>query len=100
MTQSQSHLRSVFFSLLSLTAISQLAAHRRKVVGCEGSRVELYCEGDKVISVLRANYGRISASVCGDQRGQEDWSTRCIQPRTLREVTSRCSSTSGTRTSS
>ena len=95
MTQSQSHLRSVFFSLLSLTAISQLAAHRRKVVGCEGSRVELYCEGDKVISVLRANYGRISASVCGDQRGQEDWSTRCIQPRTLREVTSRCSSTSG-----
>ena len=60
-------------------------------MGCEGSRLELYCEGDKVISVLRANYGRISNSVCGDNRGQ-DWSTRCIQPRTLREVTSRCSS--------
>lgn len=59
-------------------------------MGCEGSRLELYCEGDKVISVLRANYGRISSSVCGDNRGQ-DWSTRCIQPRTLREVTSRCS---------
>ena len=62
-------------------------------MGCEGSRLELYCEGDKVISVLRANYGRISNSVCGDNRGQ-DWSTRCIQPRTLREVTSRCSSSS------
>ena len=63
-------------------------------MGCEGSRLELYCEGEKVISVLRANYGRISSSVCGESRGEE-WSTRCIQPRTLREVTSRCSSHSG-----
>jgi len=88
-----SSVSTAFLSLLALASLSQLSAHRRKVVGCEGSRLELYCEGDKVISVLRANYGRISNSVCGDNRGQ-NWSTRCIQPRTLREVTSRCSSNS------
>ena len=81
-------------TISSLTSHSQVSAHRRKAVGCEGSRLELYCEGEKVISVLRANYGRISSSVCGESRGEE-WSTRCIQPRTLREVTSRCSSHSG-----
>ena len=81
-------------TISSLTLHSQVSAHRRKAVGCEGSRLELYCEGEKVISVLRANYGRISSSVCGESRGEE-WSTRCIQPRTLREVTSRCSSHSG-----
>ena len=88
-----SSVSTFLISLLALTSISLVSAHRRKAVGCEGSRLELYCEGDKVISVLRANYGRISSSVCGDNRGQ-DWSTRCIQPRTLREVTSRCSSDS------
>ena len=77
--------------ILLFLPLVAVEGYRRKVVGCEGSRLELYCEGDKVISVLRANYGRISNSVCGDNRGQ-DWSTRCIQPRTLREVTSRCSS--------
>merc|ERR1712241_727857 len=77
--------------MLLLLPLVAVAGYRRKVVGGEGSKMELYCEGDKVISVLRANYGRISNSVCGDNRGQ-DWSTRCIQPRTLREVTSRCSS--------
>merc|ERR1719189_2722757 len=88
-----SSVSTVFICLLALTSLCQVSAHRRKVVGCEGSKLELYCEGEKVISVLRANYGRISNSVCGDSRGQ-DWSTRCIQPRTLREVTSRCSSPS------
>ena len=80
--------------LLWLLLFPLVAGYRRKAVGCEGSRLELYCEGEKVISVLRANYGRISSSVCGESRGEE-WSTRCIQPRTLREVTSRCSSHSG-----
>ena len=61
-------------------------------MGCEGSEVELWCEEGTVISVIRANYGRISSSVCADTGRHQTWSTRCIQPRTLREVTSRCSS--------
>ena len=77
-------------TLLSLS--SSCLGLRRKVVGCEGSEVELWCEEGTVISVIRANYGRISSSVCPDTGGHQTWSTRCIQPRTLREVTSRCSS--------
>ena len=77
-------------TLLSLS--SSCLGLRRKVVGCEGSEVELWCEEGTVISVIRANYGRISSSVCADTGRHQTWSTRCIQPRTLREVTSRCSS--------
>ena len=78
--------------LIIVLLLPLVSGYRRRVVGCEGSEVELSCEGGTVISVIRANYGRISSSVCGDTGGHQAWSTRCIQPRTLREVSSRCSS--------
>ena len=72
-----------------------LAEHRRKVIGCEGRNVNLFCEDDKVIRVVRANYGRISSSICANTGAGEfdvssSWSTRCIQPTSLRAVTSAC----------
>ena len=78
--------------LIIVLLLPLVSGYRRRVVGCEGSEVELSCEGGTVISVIRANFGRISSSVCGDTGGHHSWSTRCIQPRTLREVSSRCSS--------
>ena len=67
------------------------AAHRRKVIGCEGTQVDLFCEDNKVIRIVRANYGRISSTICSDKTQNTDtWSTRCIQPTSLRHVTSAC----------
>merc|ERR1712038_419985 len=82
-------LRSVML-LLSL----HTAQTRRTLRGCEGETVELSCPQDQTVSVIRANYGRLSRDICSDnsEREPQTWSTRCIQPRTLREVTSRCSS--------
>ena len=78
--------------LILLLLLPLVSGYKKKVVGCEGSEVKLWCEEGTVISVIRANYGRISSSVCADTGRHQTWSTRCIQPRTLREVTSRCSS--------
>ena len=55
--------------------------------------MELFCEDNKVINIVRANYGRISSSICVNNiNGHESgsWSTRCIQPTSLRTVSSVC----------
>ena len=83
-------LSRVLVLLLATAAATVTAAYRRKVLGCEGATVQLFCEDEKVIRVLRANYGRISASVC-PAASSGSWSTRCIQPTTLRQVAARCS---------
>ena len=79
--------------LAAVTAASAAATRgRRTVYGCEGATVELSCDGGRNIRVLRANYGRISASVCpAGAASSGSWSTRCIQPTTLRQVAARCS---------
>ena len=83
------------FASLLLMFTQTLAEHRRKVIGCEGKDVNLFCEDDKVIQVVRANFGRISGKICasGSRAGVLDvssWSTRCIQPTSLRAVSSAC----------
>ena len=84
------------FASLLLIFTQTLAEHRRKVIGCEGKNVNLFCEDEKVIQIVRANFGRISSRICaaGSRAGVFDvsssWSTRCIQPTSLRAVTSAC----------
>ena len=83
------------FASVLIFSSQTLAEHRRKVIGCEGRNVNLFCEDDKVIRVVRANYGRISSSICANTGAGEfdvssSWSTRCIQPTSLRAVTSAC----------
>ena len=81
-------------SLLLLFSL-QTAAARRTVRGCDGDSVQLSCPQDQTVNIIRANYGRLSQDICSDQsdwQTVQSWSTRCIQPRTLREVSSRCSS--------
>jgi len=80
--------------LLLLTVVTSCAGHSRSrntVYGCEGAKVDLSCEHGKVINIIRANYGRISSNICSENgQNSDNWSTRCIQPTTLRHVTSAC----------
>lgn len=62
---------------------------RRSKYGCEGTLVHLECEAGTTISPVRANFGRFDAGVCNSE-GNQAWSTRCIQPTTLRQVNKEC----------
>jgi hypothetical protein len=63
-------------------------AERHTKYGCEGTVLDIECEEGRVISLVRANYGRLSISVC-NELGNTTWSTNCIQPTTLRAFTTR-----------
>ena len=65
------------------------ASMRRSKYSCEGSVMHLECETGKYISPVRANFGRFEAGKCNAE-GNQAWSTRCIQPTTLRQVNSLC----------
>ena len=85
----------VLLSLASITTGDPLlparggAGQRMKVFVCEGSSLSLSCPAGTVLHFVRANYGRFSMSVC-PQTPSSTWSTRCLQPTTLRELTARC----------
>ena len=51
--------------------------------------MHLECEAGKTISPVRANFGRFEAGVCNSE-GNQAWSTRCIQPTSLRQVNQLC----------
>lgn len=77
--------------LISIFTISQTSG-RKIVYGCEETSLDLVCDEDERIDIIRANYGRLSNSICSDRHvdTRDSWSTRCIQPTTLRHVTSQC----------
>ena len=66
------------------------ASERRNVFSCEGSSLSLSCPAGTVINIIRANFGRFSNSVCPSYSRDTTWSTRCIQPTTLRVVNYLC----------
>jgi len=68
---------------------SAVSAMRKSKYSCEGEIMHLECEQGKYISPVRANFGRFEAGVC-NPTGNLNWSTRCIQPTTLRQVNSEC----------
>ena len=62
---------------------------RRTRYGCEGSVLDIECEPGTSISLVRANYGRFSISICNAE-GNTAWSVNCMEPRTLRVMKDRC----------
>ena len=59
--------------------------------GCEGSSLEISCKPDEYISTIRANYGRLADNICNNiNTSVRSWSTRCVQPTSLRSVVSVC----------
>merc|ERR1712130_473186 len=79
--------------LLLFTTISyNTVVGRKTVFSCEGSSLSLSCKSGTVISIIRANYGRFSNTVCPNNNKDKTllWDTRCIQPTSLRVVSSLC----------
>ena len=76
--------------LLILSVLVAASNCRKLIHGCDGSTLELTCESDEVLSIIRANYGRLSHNICSNKSQSETWSTRCIQPTSLRHIKSTC----------
>ncbi|XP_013398630.2 adhesion G protein-coupled receptor L1-like [Lingula anatina] len=56
---------------------------------CEGSYLDLKCSNETlVLHIIRANYGRLSNSVCNEEG--KAYSTDCLSPRAVRIVRQRC----------
>ena len=69
----------------------QSGSERTKVFVCEGSSLSLSCPSGTYLHFVRANFGRFSLSVCpATSPSSPSWSTRCLQPTTLRQLTTRC----------
>ena len=75
--------------LMAVSSVQAGASRRRSKYGCEGTVMHLECEAGKTISPVRANFGRFEAGVCNSE-GNQAWSTRCIQPTSLRQVNQLC----------
>jgi len=75
--------------LLSVSLTFTSGSERRTKYGCEGGSMAISCEEGTSISIVRANFGRFSISIC-NELGNTTWSTHCIQPTTLRALTARC----------
>ena len=51
---------------------------------CEGSTLSLECRPGHVISIQRANYGRLKLDVCNhDSAATANWNLQCISTRSL-----------------
>ena len=82
---------SVAIPLVLLALPTALATSRKKVFVCEGSTLDLSCPTGTSLHLIRANYGRFSLSVCPTtSSSSSSWSTRCLQPTSLRQLTSEC----------
>ena len=77
--------------IVVLFLLSPVLSHQRQTVfSCEGSSLSISCQAGTVIRIIRANFGRFSNSVCGGSSKHTAWSTRCIQPTSLRVASSLC----------
>ena len=77
-----------YFCHVCNIVVAVAGGERRTKYGCEGSSLELECEEGAVISLVRANYGRFSISICNGE-GNTAWSVNCMEPRTLRIINTR-----------
>ena len=83
--------------ILLLTVVIKIgeASSRKKVFACEGSNLSLSCLPGTTLHFVRANFGRFSLSVCPSVSSSSSpstgsWSTRCLQPTSLRQLTAQC----------
>ncbi|KAL1424270.1 hypothetical protein MTO96_020342 [Rhipicephalus appendiculatus] len=56
---------------------------------CEGSQLGFACPEGQLISLIRANYGRFSISIC-NEHGTLDWSVDCKSNRSYNVIRDRC----------
>ncbi|XP_065566296.1 latrophilin Cirl-like isoform X2 [Artemia franciscana] len=92
--RSSMRLFCVFSVLLNRSSlqVSTLSTEQKRystAYACEGTTLELRCEPSEVISLVRANYGRFSITIC-NEHGDTDWSVNCMSHKSLRVLHSRC----------
>ncbi|CAD7094067.1 unnamed protein product [Hermetia illucens] len=84
---------SIYFiiSLLILLPRKSLAAglQYETAYACEGKTLTISCDPGYLISLIRANYGRFSITICNDH-GNVEWSVNCMSPKSLRVLHSKC----------
>ncbi|UYV64579.1 hypothetical protein LAZ67_3001240 [Cordylochernes scorpioides] len=56
---------------------------------CEGRDLRVSCDGEGVIRLARANYGRFSLSLCNDP-GRMDWRVNCMSYKSFLIMQNRC----------
>ncbi|EEC17843.1 conserved hypothetical protein, partial [Ixodes scapularis] len=56
---------------------------------CEGSQLSFACPEGQLISLIRANYGRFSISIC-NEHGTLDWSVDCKSNRSYNVIRESC----------
>lgn len=61
---------------------------KRTLYACEGKQLQIECQLDEYIQLIRANYGRFSIGKCNDH-GQLDWKVNCMSPTSFKIITSR-----------
>ncbi|XP_037949539.1 latrophilin Cirl [Teleopsis dalmanni] len=66
-----------------------LAPKYQTAYACEGKKLTIECDPGDIISLIRANYGRFSITICNDH-GNVDWSVNCMFSKTLTVLNSKC----------
>nr|XP_054920459.1 latrophilin Cirl-like isoform X2 [Dermacentor andersoni] len=89
-------LRTAALLLLLACTFRPVAARRggggslyKTAYACEGSQLGFSCPEGQLISLIRANYGRFSISIC-NEHGTLDWSVDCKSNRSYNVIRDRC----------
>jgi len=68
--------RIVFLALIAIQVTYSQRSQYQTMIGCENSTLSLICPIGSYVSIIRANYGRFSISVCNHQ-ARQDIDTDC-----------------------
>jgi len=68
--------RIVFVALIAIQGTYSQPSQSHTMIGCENSTLSLSCPIGSYVSIIRANYGRFSISVCNHQ-ARQDIDTNC-----------------------
>ncbi|XP_054920461.1 latrophilin Cirl-like isoform X4 [Dermacentor andersoni] len=89
-------LRTAALLLLLACTFRPVAARRggggslyKTAYACEGSQLGFSCPEGQLISLIRANYGRFSISIC-NEHGTLDWSVDCKSNRSYNVIRDSC----------
>jgi len=63
--------------------------HYQSTYACEKDQLDLRCEENEVIHLVRANYGRFSISIC-NEGGRLDYATNCMSFRSFLIMQDKC----------
>lgn len=66
------------------------ALGRKQEITCEGSTLNIRCDRDEIIDIVRANYGRLSETICNEGGRKPIRDTNCKAGNSLKVVETKC----------